>query len=307
MKMMLPLLLLISTSCSGPGARSNVAQDRVEWEAPAAKVVAAANPLVGGRLTTYSLGGENILLKDKGFQLDIGPEPRKLPAHAAIWSGAYTVTQGKGSIRLTSELDPALGIRVVKEVGIDPSNGALEIVGKMRNESGREVSYCFWDRTLVEGSGWCLLPTNPKSKFPAKWVLGKRTPTTPWEYDGQNPSHPDMKLMDGVLVVKTGGPEQKVGTDTMDGWIAYARGKLLFVKYFPCYPAGKYTDGGLSLAHYFQPAFSELEPISPEVTLRAGQEYVFPQAWALIPLEKEVSSFEEARALVSRLPKSPFK
>jgi hypothetical protein len=306
MKKMVPLLLVL-TSCSGPGGKFSVAQDRVEWEAPAAKVVAAANPLGGGRITTYSLGGENILLKDKGFQLDIGPEPRKLPAHAAIWSGAYAATQGKGSIRLTSEIDPALGIRVVKEVGIDPSNGALEIVGKMRNESGREVSYCFWDRTLVEGGGWCLLPTNPKSKFPAKWVLGKRTSTTPWEYDGQAPSHPDMKLLDGVLVVKTGGPEQKVGTDTMDGWIAYARGKLLFVKYFPCYPAGKYTDNGLSLAHYFREGFSELEPISPEVTLRAGQEYVFPQAWALIPLEKEVGSFEEARALVARLPKSPFK
>ncbi|HEX7899511.1 MAG TPA: hypothetical protein VF950_17215 [Planctomycetota bacterium] len=308
MKKMLPVLLLVSTSCGAPAPRLDVAQDRAVLEAPAAKVVAVANPVAGGRLIEYSLGGENILLKDRGFQLDIGPEMRKIPAHPAIWTGKYTALPfGTSSVRLSSEIDPALGVRVVKEVGIDPANGALEIVGKMRNEAGREVSYCFWDRTLVEGKGWCLLPTNPKSKFPAKWVLGKRTPTTPWEYDGQNPSHPDMKLMDGVLVVKTGGPEQKVGTDTMDGWIAYARGKLLFVKYFPCYPAGKYTDGGLSLAHYYQPAFSELEPISPEVTLRAGQEYVFPQAWALIPLEKEVTSFEEARALVSRLPKSPFK
>ena len=169
MKMMLPLLLLVSMSCAAPAPRIDVGQDRVVLEASTAKAVAVANPVAGGRLTVYSLGGENILLKDKGFQLDIGPEMRKIPAHPVIWSGKYAAAPlGKSAVRLTSDLDPALGIRVVKEVGIDSSNGALEIVGKMRNESGREVSYCFWDRTLVEGGGWCLLPTNPKSKFPAK-------------------------------------------------------------------------------------------------------------------------------------------
>jgi hypothetical protein len=310
MKKMIPLFLALGGCHSGPSTEITLKKDgRAVLEAPAAKVVAVVNPDAGGRIVEYSLGGENILLKEKGFQLDIGPEMRKIPAHPAIWSGRYEPERLRISsgFRFTSQKDPALGLQVLKEVGIDSQNGALEIVGRMRNVSEREQAYCFWDRTLVEGGGWCLLPTNPRSKFPAKWVLGKRTSTVPWQYDGEKPSHPDMKLMDGVLVVKTGGPEQKVGTDTMDGWIAYARGRLLFVKYFPCYPAGKYTDGGLTLAHYYREAFSELEPISPEVPLKAGQEYVFPQAWALIPLEKEVTSFEEARALVAQLPKSPFK
>lgn len=309
MKKMIPLCLLLG-ACSGghPHTRAQVEGGRAVLEASDVKVAAVLHPDAGGRLVSYSLRGEDILLKDRGFQLDIGPEMRKIPAHPAIWSGKYELTQLRttSGFRLTSAPETSLGLRVVKEVGIDGKTGGLEIVGKMRNVSERETSYCFWDRTLVEGGGWCLLPTNPKSRFPAKWALGKRTETPPWTYDGRSPSHPDMKLMDGVLVVKTGGPEQKVGTDTMDGWIAYARGKLLFVKYFPCYPGGKYTDGGLSLAHYYREGFSELEPISPEATLKPGQEYLFPQAWALIPLEKEVASFEEARALVSRLPKSPF-
>lgn len=309
MKKITAVFLLLASCGGGPNAKVELKDNRVVLEAPDAKVVAVVSPDLGGRLITYSLGGDNILLKEKGFQLDIGPEARKIPPHPAIWSGRYEpeLLRISPGYRFTSAPDPGLGIKVVKEIGIDARNGALEIVGRMRNVSDREQAYCFWDRTLVEGGGWCLLPTNPRSKFPAKWVLGKRTPTTPWAYDGEKPSHPDMKLMDGVLVVKTGGPEQKVGTDTMDGWIAYARGKLLFVKYFPCYPAGKYTDAGLSLAHYYREGFSELEPISPEVTLKAGQEYVFPQAWALIPLENEVKTFEEARALVARLPKSPFK
>ena len=134
MKKMLPVLLVLTSCSAGPAPRIDLAhQDRAVLEAPAAKVVAIASPSAGGRLTTYSLAGENILLKERGFQLDIGPEMRKIPSHPAIWSGRYVATPlGTSSIRLTSEVDPALGIRVVKEVGIDPSNGALEIVGKMR-------------------------------------------------------------------------------------------------------------------------------------------------------------------------------
>lgn len=312
MKKTLALFLALTAGCAELGPSSQVKESkagRFELSAPDARVLAEIAPELGGRVVTYSLGGENILLPEKGCQIDIGPEPRKIPAHPAIWSGRYEHTHLRTApgVRLRSAPEPNLGLRVVKEFGIDARTGALELVAKMLNVSERETSYCFWDRTLVEGGGWCLLPVNPKSKFPAKWVLGKRTPTVPWEYDGKTPSHPDMRLMNDVLVVKTGGPEQKVGTDTADGWIAYARGRVLYVKYFPVFPAGRYTDNGMTLAHYYREAFSELEPLSPEVTLKPGQEFVFPQAWALIPLEREVTSFEEARALVERLPRSPFK
>lgn len=307
MKQLLFPLVLLAGCSGGPTSRALVQDERAVLEAPAAKVVAIATPAAAGRITTYSLDGENILLKDRGFLLDVGPEMRQIPPHPKLDRERYAAKAlGTSSFRLTSEPDAGLGLQIVKEVGIDASTGALELVGKMRNISKQETSFCFWDRTLVAGGGWALLPVNPKSRFPAKWVLGKRKGANLWDYDGEKPAHEAMKLIDGVLVVKTGGPEQKVGTDTMEGWIAYARGKLLFVKYFPCYPAGRYTDGGLSLAHYYREGFSELEPISPEVTLKPGQEYVFPQAWALIPLEKEVTSFEEARALVARLPRSPF-
>jgi hypothetical protein len=51
---------------------------------------------------------------------------------------------------------------------------------------------------------------------------------------------------------------------------------------------------------------AELEPVSPEVTLKSGDNYSFPEKWTLIELDKEVKSHEQARALVKRIPKSPF-
>jgi hypothetical protein len=288
-------------------------------EAVEPKVEAAVMTEVGARIVRYALAGENILWENEdaagnpraggGFQLDIGPEMRQIPRHDAIWSGRYEgAPVGVAGLRVSSAADPGLGLQVIKEIGIDSRNGALEIVGRMRNVTKGEVSYCFWDRTLCKPGGWTLVKLNPKSRFKAGWVLGKRVPgkASMWSYDGDAPAHPSMKVLDGVLVVKTGGPEQKCGADTMAGWIAYARGKLLFVKHFPCYPEGNYSDGGMSVAHYYRETMSELEPISPEVTVKPGQDYVFPQMWSLIRLEKEIESFEEARKLVDRIPSSPF-
>ena len=308
MKNLLPALLVLASCSGGPPPAVVLSGGRATIQAPAAKVTAVAAPDLGGRIISYQVDGEEILAKDRGFQLDIGPEMRQIPAHPAIWSWEYAATTlGTTALRLTSQVDGALGLRVVKEVGIQPGNGALEIVGKMLNVSAKDTSYCFWDRTLCVGGGWTLLPINRSSRFAAGWVKGRRKGPNLWDYDGDKPSHPNIQVMDGVLVVKTGGPEQKVGTDAMDGWIAYARGRRLFVKFYPCYPAGNYTDGGMTLAHYFRENVAELEPLSPEVTLKPGQEYIFPQMWAVITLDREVTSFAEARALVPKIPPSPFK
>ena len=49
-----------------------------------------------------------------------------------------------------------------------------------------------------------------------------------------------------------------------------------------------------------------MEPLSPEILLKPDQNYSFPEKWTLIELDKEVTGYEQARALVRRIPKSPF-
>jgi hypothetical protein len=79
------------------------------------------------------------------------------------------------------------------------------------------------------------------------------------------------------------------------------------VKYFPYSPKGDYSDGGNSVELYFDKSVGELEPLSPEVTLKPGESYSFPEKWTLIELNDEVTTFEEARKLVKKVPPSPFK
>lgn len=291
----------------------HLGKEAVKVERAGVRVVAL--PPVGGRVVSYGLGEENILWPSPdaagkprpggGSQMDIGPEMRQLPPHPAIWSGAYRWAPLGDGFTLWSERDPALGLQVSK-TALFRQDGSIDWDYRMENVSDQSQAYCFWDRTLCEPGGFALIPLNPKSRFPARWVLGKRLSPSKWEYNGRDPAHPQIKVMDDVLVARTGGPEQKIGADSDGRWLAYAKGRLAFVKYYPYFPEGNYTDGGLSVAFYFSDRLSEMEPISPEMPLKPRQAYSFPERWLLLRLDREVTTHEEARALVGKITPSPF-
>jgi hypothetical protein len=57
---------------------------------------------------------------------------------------------------------------------------------------------------------------------------------------------------------------------------------------------------------YFDRRATELNPLSPEISLDPGDSLIFPEKWVLIPLDKEVTTAEEARKLVPKIPPTPF-
>lgn len=294
----------------------------VVLDAPKPGVSLTAVPALGGRLIRYGAGGANILFENPdylgktletsapgkldqgyiGYNIDLGPETRGLPKHRALWVGKYEAADTPGGIVLKSTVDSAVGIEIEKQVEMDPLDGSLRLRQRMTNRGDKDASFCLWDRTLCEGGGFALIPLNPASRFPSGWCRLKDG-----KYVAENAAHDAVKVLDGVLVAKAGGPSSKLGADSDGGWIAYAKGRQLFVKYFPYFPEGKYTDGGNSVELYFDPKVCELEPLSPEVTLAPGRAYEFMERWLLLPLEREVTTAEEARALVKMIPAHPFK
>jgi hypothetical protein len=293
-----------------------------------AEVRAEVVPAVGGRILHYSLNRQNILLEltnnagltletspsfpIAGYQCDVGPELGYPPAHAKLWQGVW-----KGdpfldySVRMSSEPDATLGVRLEKEVVMDGDSGDLGIIQRMVNTSDKEIAYCLWDRTLCRGGGFAFFPLNKKSRFAAKWSA-RGTFEGKYFYDGDKPASTHVKILDGVLVARCEGEATKIGADSDAGWVAYVKGRLLLVKYFPYSPKGNYTDGGNSVEVYFDTTKegvdrAEIEPLSPEARLKPFEAYVFPEKWTLIELDEEVFTAEQARALVKRIPKTPFK
>jgi hypothetical protein len=329
-----PLCFLLLAVCLLPGARLAAQPKGIEikpftgWsdslhlEASGARAVIV--PAVGGRILHYSIDGENVIWENRdaagqtlgnsrgdfwlgGYQLDLGPEIRGIPEHEVLWKGVYQWrTPRDYTVRVMSERDQGTGVQLEKEIVIEPGSGDLGITQLMRNISSEPVSYCLWDRTLCKGGGFALVPLNKKSHFRKGWAV-RRTVDERFIYDGVNPSSPNVRVMKGVLVARCEGPATKIGADSDAGWVAYVFGRTLFVKYFPYDATGNYSDGGNSVAVYFDERVAELGPLSPEVQLQPNETYEFPEKWTLIELPREVLTFEQARKLVRDIPPSPFR
>lgn len=288
------------------------------------KARAVLAPAVGGRVIYYGLNDENILYEAPGsrgktlqnsktgfpaggYQCDLGPELGGVPEHLPLWLGPYGWRTPRAStVVLTSEPSRQTGIQLEKEVVLDPESGELGIAQRMKNVSDKQTAYCLWDRTLCGGGGYAFFPLNSKSRFPSGWSI-RRKQGDREVYDGTQPFSSSVKVIAGILVAETKGQPAKIGADSDAEWIAYVRGKLLFVKYYPYFPKGHYSDGGNSVEVYWDERVAELEPLSPEIKLEPGESYTFPEKWALFPLKEAVTSFEQAAALAGRVPASPFK
>ncbi|HTD65736.1 MAG TPA: hypothetical protein VK846_04290 [Candidatus Limnocylindria bacterium] len=284
-------------------------------------------PAIGGRVLNYSINGENILFDNPaangrtllnssnfqagGYQLDVGPELRGIPNHRWLWQGPWNWRVPRPfAVHTYSEPEHALGVQLEKDFVIDPDSGELGLTQRLRNIASNDVSFCLWDRTLCKGGGFALVPLNKKSRFKAGWAMRQGKKVSDYRYEGDLPSDARVRIMDGVLVAHAkalpDAPELKVGADSDAGWIAYARGKVLFVKYFPVFADADYSDGGNSVEFYCNDRVAELEPISPETKLTPDEVFNFPEKWILIELPHEITTYEKARALVKQIPRSPF-
>ena len=284
-------------------------------------------PAVGGRLMSYSINGENVLSDNPdarwgrtpatsniwsgGYQLDLGPELRGLPEHPWLWQGPWGWRVPRPyAVHVFSDPDSSAGVQLEKEFVIDPDTGELGVTQRIRNLLTNDVSFCLWDRTLCKGGGFVLVPLHSRSRFKAGWSQRRGAQVSEYRYDGDHPSDQRVRLLDGVLVAQAralpDANELKVGTDGDAGWIAYARGKILFVKYFPVFAKANYSDGGNTVEFFCDDRVAELNPLSPEMTLKPAGTYNFPEKWVFIELDKEVTGYAQARALVKRIPKSPF-
>ena len=291
--------------------------DSVTLPAPDAKIKAVIVPLIGGRIQHYGPDDANIiyehagsdgktLAKNKnfwagGYNLDIGPETRRLTPHPDLWMGPYEVKPlGPNTVNTLSVLDKSVGIQLDKTFKMDPKTGALHIMQRMKNIGEKDTNFCLWDRTLCKGGGFAFFTVNPKSKFAKGWAQRIK-------YDGEgafnttDPNLENVKVIDGVVLIECKGKEGKMGGDTNAGWLAYVRGKQLYIKIFPYDPKGNYSDAGNSVEIYWSPMVAEIEPLGPEIVLKPGEEATFPETWLLIDLPEEATTFEAARKLVDRV------
>lgn len=280
-------------------------------------VSALVTPSFGGRVLFYGIEGQNLLwlpsrsspsasFESGGYQVALGPETRNMPPSPTLSRGQNRSRMLRDfTVEVRSLPDPLLGVQLIKEIVIDPETGDLGLSQTITNVSPREVSFCQWDRTMVQPDGYVIAPINRKSRFVEKWAVREGRPGN-YTYNGVTPESDRVEISRGILYAKASGKPMKIGLDSDAGWIAYAWRHFLFVKYSPYYRTGDYTDAGCTVEASWNGHHAELQLLSPEVKLKPGEAFRFPAFWKIVELKDEVSSFKDARKAAKKVPRSPF-
>lgn len=280
-------------------------------------------PGVGGRVVFYGVRGDNVLwlnpdaagkkfetggveFEPGGFYCDLGPESALFPPHPGLTIGPWDFSIKKNfRVTLKSPEDKALGVELERDVVFDPRSGELGFIHKIENRKERDAAHTFWHRIACRPGGFVLTPLNKKSRFPAGWAVGTHFGGRPG-FDANKPEVAGVRVLDGVLVAKTGSGTAKIGVDGDAQWVAYATGRTLFLIHYPVYSSATYSYGGNSVVIGWDERRTELQPLSAEARVRPRKTADFPLKWSLIELSTPVSTHEEARALVEKIPSSPF-
>lgn len=287
------------------------------------KVMAVVVPDIGGRVVQYSRSGVNALLENPdssgktltqfpggfwvgGYQCDFGPGLLGRPERQAVWLGPHdSVAPRDQTIETASPIDAVTGLRLLKSFTLDPDTGALGLMQRMVNVSPNASRHSLHDRTLCPSGGFVLMRLPKQSRYRAGWAVLRATESGS-AFDGEQPAAANVAVIGDLLVAEAAGAPGKLGSDTDAGWVAYARGRLLFVKYFQTWRGAAYAGAGHTAEFSWNDQMAALELFSPVTTVLSGQAFDFPELWQLIELKEAVVNFDGARAVAKKIPPSPF-
>lgn len=258
------------------------------------------NADAGGRIMVFERDGINpiyenpeqngLLLEDyiklgfdpDGGRFDYGQERFTSDKHSLTFMGKWQAeVLSDYSLKLSSASDYTLGILSTRTFELDPKSPCLRIIQTMKNISSKPTNYFFWGRTLVKPEGKLIMPVNPESSLPGQWgryIWGDPEQFLIDEHDK------GVCLKDGIFsLIPLNAENEKYGTDSKEGWMAYGYKSILFVKKYDYIPDAEYGElYGLTNIFYTNKQFAEMEPISALARLSPEEEFNYTEDWYLL-------------------------
>ena len=184
-------------------------------------------PTLGGRITHFSLGGQNILTGPEVVAGGEGSLPNMYgstfwtspqsgwgwPPEAAIDTAAHTARVDGAVLALASEAGAMTGYAVRKRFSADPARGVIDIEYTLENQRAT-VAAAPWEVSRVPKAGFVVFPATgpalPGSSLPAAFSDGLA-----WVDLSSAPS-----------------ADSKLFQDGSEGWLAYVLGSVALIKTF---------------------------------------------------------------------------
>jgi hypothetical protein len=233
------------------------------------------DPEVGGRVTSFRLGGFDVLtgpdIDAHNYGSTFWTSPQKdwgWPPPLEVDRSPYDVLTERDALTLASDRHDALGIRVTKRFSLDHARSGIALEYVIHNLSATPKTYAPWEVSRVRSRGLTYFPTGA-------WVEGplpvERCRTATWF-----PHDSSLHTEDG----------QKSVADGTGGFVAHAADGHVFVKCFADVPPERLAPGQGEIEIYANKRYVEVEVQGPYGRIEAGASASWAVRWYLRRLPK---------------------
>lgn len=179
----------------------------------------------------------------------------------------------------TAPVEQPNAVQCELEVTMDAETGGLTVVHRVTNRGIWPVQLASWGLTAMPPGGLEIIPLPPKRPHPD--ALLPQAPLVMWPYTDMS----DDRWTWGRDYIQlrqnpAKGPN-KIGLTLTEGWAAYLKDGLLFLKSVPYEPGAVYPDMNCNYETFTNEAMLEMETLSPLTTLDLEQTREHTERWRL--------------------------
>lgn len=259
----------------------------------------------GPRVLRYGfVGGENLLgeVPDQSTETELGTwrprgghrlwtAPEHMPRSYSPDNDPVDVQVSGSTVTLTQAVEPRTGVQKVMTITLADTGTAVTVGHRLVNRNLWAIEVAPWALTIMNTGGTVILPQEPFASH-ADALLPVRALAL-WAYTDL--SDPRWTLGPRFLRLRTDASRaspQKIGVANHQGWAAYHRDGLLFVKRYEWQDDARYADFGVNTETFTAGAFIELETLGALVSLAPGASATHAERWFLFrdvdqPVEDE--------------------
>ena len=155
----------------------------------------------------------------------------------------------------------------------------VTVVHRLTNKGRQAITLAPWALTVMAKRGMAIIPLPKKMSH-----AGLLTHNQNWSLWGYTDlSDPRWTIRQRYILFRQDPRREpnKIGIAHREGWVAYLRNGLLFIKRFKRIPGATYPDSDVNFETFANQQILELESLGPLVTLRPGQTAAHTETWTL--------------------------
>ncbi|HIE03947.1 MAG TPA: hypothetical protein EYP61_04225 [Candidatus Latescibacteria bacterium] len=248
---------------------------------------------VGPRVIRFGLvGGENVFAEREEDLGRLGGGEWRIYGGHRLWHSPEAkprtyipdnfpveVREEEGALVALQPTEAGTGIG--KELRISMEGGGVTVVHRLHNRGLWPVRLAPWALSVMAPGGMGIVPLPEKPSDPDHLLPNRIVVLWPYSFMDDHRVRWGRRYI--MLRQEPGNPHPfKFGVNASDGWAAYLRDELLFVKKFRYIRGRTYPDFGCSVEMYTDDWMLELETLGPTSELEPGEVVEHTERWFLV-------------------------